>query len=853
MNLLRIFGWQVVRDVRRHPVLAALNIFSVALGIAVFLAIQIANGAANRSFAATVDLATGKSHLEVRGPLDENLWPALAHTPGVTAATGLVEGIVTLPDHPGEYLRVTGIDIFSYEPFQTFFPDAHPLDTKWEEWLGKPGRIVLPADLAAALKVHPGEELRALVNGEIKTLTVLAVANSGESPAAAGQRFALIDIGWAQELLGLQGKLSSVQLRVEHPERAHETAALLNAKLPPDLRAETPRQRGVQLQQMVSAFELNLSALSMVSLLVGVFLIYNTISASVSRRRREIGILRALGASRLEVRALFLGEALLFGILGVTVGIVAGCGLAQVLSGAVARTVTSLYVLVSIGKAHPDMAQLAIAACFGCGTVLAGAWLPASEAARVDPVAAIHGGYAIERSRGRAPSPALLALTCVLLSALCSFLALRGVSPILGFAAAFFILLGTVLLARPAARVCGAIVSRAASARAITWRIAADNLRRSIHRNSMTIGALAAALAMLTGLSIMIFSFRTTVWEWIEHGIVADVFIAPASNEQIGLGATVPPAAIRWLEARSDVAGVDTIREQEVSVCIASWRELAHAQLVVVGGVYRNNLAFKGGHDEAKARQIFGGGRVGIAESFARRFKVNEGARVALLTPAGPAEFEVAGVYSDYSRDQGAVLIDRRNFDKFWNESGVHSLAIFLAPGAKAETISRDFRAAFGRDGEFSIYSNRALRERILKIFDQTFAVTAMLRAVAFLVAIAAVYLSMTTLVAEREREIGILRAIGASAPQIQAMLVKEAALIGLAAAALGLAGGAALAFLLTAVVNPAFFGWSIDFRLPWPALLATPAWVVAAAALAAWRPSWQAGRANIAVAIRSE
>ena len=357
---------------------------------------------------------------------------------------------------------------------------------------------------------------------------------------------------------------------------------------------------------------------------------------------------------------------------------------------------------------------------------------------------------------------------------------------------------------------------------------------------------------MMVGLMVMIHSFRQSVDAWINRGIVADLFIAPASNETIGLSAFVPPAAIAWLRARPEVSGVDTFREMSVSVS-ASHAVEKPALLAIVQGEYRHNLTFLGGDDERKMARVFHGRAVAVTEPFARKFSVRDGDHLTLATPRGPAEFEVAGTYSDYTRDQGVILIARPAFDEFWSDPGVNSLAVYLRANQAWEPLTDAFRERFSRAGEFAIYSNRSLRQRILAIFDQTFAVTYILRTVAMLVAIAGIFLSVTTLVAEREREIGALRAIGASRGQVQALLMIESAMLGLIATALGLAAGTVLAMTLTLVVNPAFFGWTIALRFPWAALAATPLWILPAALLAAWHPAARAARTPIATAVREE
>jgi putative ABC transport system permease protein len=495
----RIFWCHVVRHVRRHRLLAVLNVLSVALGIAVYLAIQIANHSANRSFGAAIELVAGKAHLEVRGGVDETLWPLLAKQPGIKAATGLVEGLVTLPDFPGEYLRILGVDLFSGESFRTFALGGENGRLDLESWLGTGNGLAVTPEFARKCGLRSGDQLRVLVNSEVHVLKVLGFMQADDSPGAAQSHFAIMDIGWAQELFRTQGRLSAVQLQLDEPARAPAVAAELNRLLPSDLRAEPPRQRSYQLQNLLSAFQLNLTALSTVSLLVGVFLIYNTISASVVRRRVEIGILRSLGTTRLEARCLFLGEAGLYGILGIVVGIAGGITLAQILVGTVARTISSLYILLSVERMVLHPWQFVSATALGFIAVLVGAWVPASEAARSDPVGALSMGAHAERSmarRFRWPWRGFVALGVATVSACW---ALFGGPPVLGFAAAFFVLAGFSLFAPASTLALGKAAARALPDR-LWWRLAADNLWRAVSRNAVTVAALSAAVAMVVGL-----------------------------------------------------------------------------------------------------------------------------------------------------------------------------------------------------------------------------------------------------------------------------------------------------------------------------------------------------------------
>ncbi len=844
--------------------LVGLNVLSVALGVAVYLAIQIANHSAHRSFAGAIDLVAGKAHLEVRGDVDETLWPVLAQQPGVQAVTGLVEGKVTLPDWPGEYLRVVGVDLLSGADFRTFDVGSAGAAPPLERWMGQPGQLAVSRPFADRHGLKVGTQFPIVVNSERRTATVAALLDSREDAGEMPGEMAVMDIGWAQELFARQGRVSAVQIRLEDPGQAPAMAARLQAVLPPHLRAEPPRQRSFQIEHMLSAFQLNLTALSMVSLLVGVFLVYNTIAASVARRRVEIGILRALGATRAEIRALFLGEAVVFGVFGIALGMVGGVLLARVLTGAVAQTISSLYVLLSIDRLWLSPGQFGIAALFGLASVLVGAWRPAAEAARVNPVESLSLGAHASVAQMRLPGRTWLGMGALLLAGLCAAMALHGGAPAWSFAAAFWVLIGFALFSPIATWGLGALAARTHRL-GITWRLAADHLRQSIHRNAVTVAALASAVAMSVALMVMIFSFRSSVDAWIRRGIVADLFVAPASNEIIGLEAAVPPAAIAWLQARPEVRGVDTFRELDCQfakvggaadrvVDSASDRVVEEeARMDVIQGEYRHNLTFVGGDDEIQMARVFHEPCVAISEPLARKFHLRAGERLRLVTPRGPAEMEIAGIYSDYTRDQGVILMARTNFERWWNDSRVESLAVYLRPGAAVDALAAAFRAQFSKDGEFAIYSNGSLRRRILSVFDQTFAVTYVLRTVAVIVAIAGIFLSVTTLAAEREREIGVFRAIGASRAQVQGLLMTEAGFIGVVATLLGLASGLLLAMVLTWVVNPAFFGWTITFHLPWAGLLAMPFWIIPAAVLAAWHPAWRASRRAIATTVREE
>lgn len=839
----------MLRYLAQHPLLASLNVATVALGVALYLAIQIANHSANQAFAASVDLVAGKAQLEVRAPtgnLRDDIFPRVARQPGVAAATPIVRGIVSLPDFPGEYLDLLGIDLLTNEPFRTFdLKDFQAEQFDLQQWLRGPRTVAVSEELARAHHLRAGDEIKAQINGRSVRLTIGFLLRTRGTTANANPHFAAMDIGWAQELLGRPGMLDSISIRLPEGGNSQEIAARLRHELPADVTVAPTAQRGEQVGKMLAGFQLNLQAMSLVSLLVGMFLIYNTIEASVIRRRTEIGILRSLGVTRGEIRALFLGEAAVLGLLGIGVGLAGGYFLARGLVGTVAETISSLYVLVSVREVVVAPWIWASAIILGLFSVLAAAWLPARAAAALDPVETLHRGARLEKAVRVSGRWIVGGLVSLLLSVALSVLALRTGPAWLGFGAAFFVLAGFSALTPELTSRFSRFVR--GIARWIEPWLAAQNLGRTLLRNSVTIASLAAAVAMTVGVAVMVFSFRQTVGDWIGQTLLADLFIGPAANEIAGPTSFFPPAAINFLRQHPAVEELDTYRGVELP-----FRDQTIALAVITGRNRRNLRFLHGGGDEIIGR-FYGEQCVLVSESFARRFHVAEGESLALPSPEGVKEFPIAGIFYDYTRDHGTVFLSETNFQKFWHDDRVNSVALYLKPKADPEAVAKAFRKQFSRSGEFSIYSNRLLRARIFEIFDQTFAVTYVLRTIAVLVAIVGIFLGLTTLVTERARELGVMRSIGASAGQIRRLLLWESGMIGLLASVLGMASGLCLSVVLTGVINRAFFGWTIQLAFPWGSLAWTPVWIIAAAVVAGWIPAWRAGRLNIAEVIRSE
>jgi len=840
--------WRAVfRPRLRNPREALLSLLSVALGVAVFLAVSIANRGAAGSFRVAFEMVTGRADLEIRGHVPEGILRAVRSVDGVAAATPLVEGMATLPDFPGESLRMVGIDPFTAGDLLALDP-GNAFAGSPQEWLGNDTSVTVTAEFARNHALAEGAAFRVQGPGAVRTLTVGAILpeNGVGSGAAA---IAAFDIAPAQEWIGRPGELSAILIRLRNPSDRDRVAAELRAISPRNVTVDPPAARTGRVDRMLAAFRLNLTALSLVSLMVGMFFVGNAAAAAVVRKRVGFGILRALGTDGRTIAALVLADAALTGAAGSLAGILASPLLAGVLSVPVARTVSALYLPADPHGGWPTMTEALAGFTAGLLTALVAAAIPARQAASVEPVRVLHPGAAPEIFPVRILPLATLGLVVLTGSVASSLAALGGLSPLLGFLAAFLVLAGWALLVPLAMTGVAAVARRAATP--VLCRIALDQALRSLHRTAPTVAALAAAGAMTVGIGVMIHSFRLCVEEWAGRTLTADLFIAPAANELLGLEHTLTPPMAAWWRGRTGEGSVGTFREYEATATNGE-----QVTLGAVSGGARGEIDFLHGDGRTKSALVEQGRGVALSESLARRLALGPGSSLDLCGPGGPVSLPVIDIYRDYTRDRGIALVGAGLLADRWGAKDMHSLSITFRkdlPREKREELTRDFCRTFGGREAFLIYDNRSLKRRILEIFNQTFAVTAVLKAISVAVAVGGVVFTLGMLVMERSREIGVLRAIGCSRAQIRAITMTEAGIIGLCAGTVGLAAGAGLAVVLTRVINTVFFGWTIRLVWPWDELLLLPFWMTAVSLAAGWVPATRAASVPPAEAVRME
>jgi putative ABC transport system permease protein len=839
------------RHLLRHPGQFGLAVLGIALGVAVTVSIALATQSARRAFALSTEAVTGRAtHQVVGGPggLDEGLYPRLRLELGLRRAAPVLEADVALPSLPGRAFRLLGVDPLAEEPFRPFLAapaGAGPGRGDPLSVLGplmtRPGAVLLARPAGQALGLDAGGTLEIRVAGARHRLAVVGWLEPEDAPSRRALEHLLVaDIATAQELLGARGRLSRIDLVLADGEAAR-VAALLPAGA--QLVAAGARAEGAA--RLARTFSLHLTALSLLALLVGMFLIYNTMTFSVVRRRPLIGLLRALGVTRGEVFALVLGEAAVVGVVGTLLGLGLGLELSRGLLRLVTRTINDLYFVLSVREVTLPPATLLQAALLGVGATVAAALPPALEATGARPGAALRRVDLESRARRLARPAAALGLA--VLGAGGALLAWPAGGVGGGFLALFAVVLGAALLAPAAVLLLARPLAGCAGAFGLVGRLAAGGVAGALSRTGVATAALMVAVAATVGVDVMVTSFRLAVARWLEGTLQADLYVSPPSLLGNRPDSALDPALAARLAALPGVAATGSSRAVEVP----SPRGPIPLVALRLGGP-RPAFHFVDGRPP-EAWAAFDAGAVLAAEPLAARLGLAAGDRLVLRTDRGERSFPVAGVVQDYGSPAGALFLARAAYEAHWDDRALSGLALHAAPGADLGALRRAVETEAAGVQEVVVRSSRTLREASLAVFDRTFAITRVLRLLIVVVAIVGVVSALMALQLERTRELGVLRALGVTPRQLWALGTVQSGLLGLLAGLLALPLGAGLAALLVGVVNRRSFGWTMPLAVGPAPLLEGLGLAVGAALLAGLLPARRMAAVPPAEALREE
>jgi putative ABC transport system permease protein len=848
----KLFWRLMVKPLAGEPARTALTVFAVALGVAVVLAMDLAGDAATGSFHSSLETLSGEQNFEITatGGVPEEVVGKLASQPYDWRITPRMEGYAVIVASEKKPLPLIGIDLIA-DPSRLFFERSaetsaarvekndEKRDSSFDNFLARNSVWV-----GESLGKRGGETLQLLINDRAANYTV-----RGTYPDANGNESAIVmDIAAAQSVLNRPSRVDRIYVRIPQSPFAtdvglDEWQRRIQHILPATVQVRLAGASTDENRKMLAAFRWNLRLLSYIALVVGAFLIYNTISVSVVRRRSEIGIVRAIGASRGQVLAAFLGEAAFIGVSGALLGIPIGRLMATAALKLMGATVNALYVTSRPGSITFTLWSAALALFVGAGVTLLSAWSPAREAAGVAPVEAMARSRREFEIRVAKTSGLGLSLIFAVASAAASRVPPTGGKPVFGYIAAL-LAVGAAVLAIPAfvdvaTRAGSNFLQKFLGVEAL---LASRSLAGSLRRTSVLVAALGTSVAMMTAVGIMVGSFRQTVVAWMDAELPADLYIRPAGSPATDQHPTIAAALSDAIARIPGVQRVQRLRAYEISY---QGMPATLGSLDITNGPINRTSDFLSGRPTGSVlAELRGTNAVIVSEPFAYKHSVKTGDSLELALGESQVAFRVADVYYDYASERGMILLDREVMLKYLPDPAPSNLAIFVKPGATVADVRKGIENATA-DYRILIFANGDLRNQAVQIFDRTFAITYALEAVAILVAVMGVAGALLALVIDRRRELGLLRYLGASSLQLRKLILSEAGLLGILANLSGVILGFFLSLILIFVINKQSFGWTIRMHWPVAVLLGAMSVIFLATLLAGYYPAEIAIRLN--------
>ncbi|MDH3756312.1 MAG: FtsX-like permease family protein [Gammaproteobacteria bacterium] len=828
----------------RHPLQLALALLGIGIGVAVIVAVDLANSSARKAFLLSMDAVTGEAtHQVIGGPrgIDESVYVRLRVAEGIRTIAPIVEGTVSVNETS---FTLIGVDLFAEQEMRAFSGQAKtaggddaPGESLFRDFLTRPGAVTMSRSTADEFGLQLGQDLAVSASGRSYSATL--IGTFGEDGDTGLQNLLVTDIATAQVWLDSIGRLTRIDARI--PDGDDAALARFEAALPDGLRILSAAGRTRTTAEMSAAFMTNLAAMSLLALLVGLFLIYNSVSFSVLQRRSLIGNLRALGVTRGRMLSLILVEAAVVGSVASILGVVTGILLGDRLLVLVSQSINDLYFRLNVTDVMVSPFSIAKGLAAGIGASLAAAAVPAIEAMSFPPRLTMMRS-SLEGRTGRLLPRVALAGMLTMLAAV-AVLILSGRNLVAGLIAMFLLIFGFALCVPLAVKVASAVLAPLASRiGGMLARMAVSGIGESLSRTGVAIVALAVAVSATIGVSVMVDSFRGSVDEWLQRTLQADVY----AGVQRG---SLDPGLL------GDIVSLDGVGSSSTSRRVQLEDAAGRTQLIVIRmapGGYAGTEIIDANPDDvwpAWERDDV----VLVSEPYAYQHEVSRGDIVQLPTDRGPHSFVIAAIYQSYDINASAMLMSRVVYDRHFDDDGVDSVGLYLSGGVDPEAImARIGEISEGRQ-EIRFNSNARIRELSLEIFDRTFIITDVLYWLAVGVAFIGILGAMLALQLERGRELAVLRALGMTPWQLGGLITTQTAMIGLLSGVAAVPLGIMMAYVLIEVINRRAFGWQIDMSVAPDILLSAIAFAVGAALLAGIYPSFRAARSQPAAAMREE
>ena len=840
--------WQSsLRFLLQHPWHFLLSILGVALGVAMVISIELSNSSAQRAFSLSAEALTGKATHQIQGSgdfLSDQVYRDLRLTAGYRNSAPVIDGYGRVQGLDRTF-QILGVDPIAEGPFRDFSSQDGGIDLA-KFITGQPTAVISDKVLEDLAK-NIGDSLQVSVGGRPFDLLIAgAIATANQRSQQALESVLLVDINTAQQLFDMDGQLSRIDLLIPDENEEAILASLL-AGLPEGTRLVSSGSRTDTLSQMTRAFELNLQALSLLALLVGMFLIYNTMTFSVVQRLPLIGRLRALGVTKSEVLSMIVKEAVLIGLIGTILGITAGIGLAQFLLGLVTQSINDLYFVLSVQELTIELIPVLKAVTLGLGATLLAAFWPAREAAEAEVSTVLRRSSSESRLAQRLPSLALTGLAVGLAGG--GILLFPNGGIIAGYSSLLFVIIGFSLLI-PALIVGLSVLIRPilGALNGLIGKMSVRGVVTELSRTSVAVAALVVAVAASVGVGVMVDSFRVTVVSWLESQLQADIYVQPPSAVARKADAQLQAELVRIFKETEGVASVHSVFSEDVMTTFGSSNLVTTSLGAKASESYQTKEMQDGFWEQFAQEEV-----IMISEAYAYRFGIGMGDSLGIMTDKGMQSFPIQAIYFDYASDMGTITMNRSLYDRYFDNRAISGLALYADDKTEVDVLVNRLRDRAVGVQEVFIRSNKGLREASIEIFDRTFTVTVVLRLLAVVVAFVGILSSLMALQLERAREHAVLRANGMTPGQLWNYVITQTGVMGVIAGVLSIPLGLLISYVLVYVINLRSFGWTLEFMVSPSLLIQAVGLAVGAALLAGIYPSWKMARANPADALRSE
>jgi putative ABC transport system permease protein len=790
MILLRLISWPYVRQ---HLPRWLLTIAGIVLGVAVFVGIHTANQSVVYAFHQTVDHIAGSTQLQISAGetgFDENVLERVQAVPEVRVAVPVIEAVVGTGVQGQGNLLILGVDMTGDRSLRDY--DLESSDPNSSDdiddplvFLAQPDSLMITDTYARENHLGPGAKVPMSTMDGQKLFTIRGVMKSGGLTSAFGGNLAVMDVYAAQKVFGRGRKFDRIDLALKDGANPQDVKARLQALLGTGFQVQVPSARAQQFDSISRVYITTANVSSVFALFIGMFIIYNTFQIAVTQRRAEIGILRALGATRAQIRTLFLGESVVAGLFGSVLGLLAGIAIARGMTGYIGSLLGEIYgIAQKAGEISTDPSLMTFAVVLGVITSVIAAIIPARSAARVDPVQALQKGKYQQLSAGEnrvrriaALAVAIAAVACLLFERYHVFFYVGDALAVLAallLTPTFAVLLARVL--RPLLRWI----------RPVEGTLAADSLLQAPRRTSGAVAALMLSLALVIALGGMTRASYDSIYRWLTVALNPDLFVSP-SQSLTQRDFRFPESMGAQLRAIPGIGDVQLVRDARIEIQGQPTMFVAADVAALRRHVTLPPIA---GNTEEMFRLAAQGKAVLASENFAmlRGFKLGD--VVDIPSPSGMLHLPIAGIVTDYSDEQGSLLADRSLYKRFWNDSTVNIFRIYLAPGAAEADVKRRILERFGNQRRLFVLTNREVRRYILRLTDQWFGITYVQIAVAVLVAVLGIVNTLTVSITDRRRELGVLQAVGGLRNQVRGTIWLEALAVGAVGLILGLAFG---------------------------------------------------------------